>query len=211
MTTMEQEYETANKLKTNYTCDIIINAEPPYTLYCAKDIGNILNMTNIRNATATVNKIYIIKDTNGGSQKIAYITYESLIKLVTKSRKTEAIKLAETLNLNLLTKFCVAIETDVLQCILTTFDGNTMKLQYCVDKYNIDLYFPDYLLAIECDENHHNKSANKFNDTIRQNYITQKLGCRFIRFNPHNKNFNLFKLLNDIYIHLSVWQNYKQN
>ncbi len=209
MTTMEQEIEMANKIKTHYECDIIINTTTPYTLYCAQDIGKILALSNIRNSLAHIDKVYIIKETNGGNQKRAYISYNNLLKLITKSRKPQAIRFAEIINIDTLTKYCVSIETDILQCILTTFDANIMKTQYKVDNYIIDLYFPEYLLAIECDEGHHSHPVNKMNDVIRQQYIMQKLGCRFIRFNPHTKDFNVFKLLNDIYIHLTVWRNHR--
>ena len=125
-----------------------------------------------------------------------------MIKILVKSRKNAAIEFAKIINLDVLTKYCIAIETDIIECILTTFDGNVMETQYNVDNYRIDLYFVEYNLAIECDERHH--ANNKINDDVRQFYIQTKLGCRFIRFRPHDKDFNLFQLLNDIYIHLSV-------
>ena len=58
---------------------------------------------------------------------------------------------------------------------------------------NVDLLM---YLAIECDEKYHSTDNNQTNDILRQNYITQKLGCVFIRCNPQNKGFNLFELLN---------------
>lgn len=76
------------------------------------------------------------------------------------------------------------------------------KSQYSVDKYRIDLYFIDYKLAIECDENRHN--SKKENDEIRQNYIESKLNCKFIRYNPEEKDFNIFKVIGEIYEHLKL-------
>jgi very-short-patch-repair endonuclease len=101
-------------------------------------------------------------------------------------------------------KYYVCVEADVIKCILKTFDGNIMTLQYKVDEYRIDLYFEQHKLAIECDENHHNSIENKLKDIQRERYIYQKIKCRFIRFNPNDKKFNLFELLNEIYIHLAV-------
>ena len=56
---------------------------------------------------------------------------------------------------------------------------------------------------MKSNEKYHSTENNKTNDVLRQNYITQKLGCVFIRCNPQNKGFNLFELLNQIYKHLS--------
>lgn len=61
--------------------------------------------------------------------------------------------------------------------------------------YRIDLYFPDYKLAIECDENHTNIDA----DIKRENDIKDKLNCTFIRYKPYDKKFNIFLLINEIY------------
>lgn len=69
-----------------------------------------------------------------------------------------------------------------MKCILTTFDTCYMETQYMVNNYRVDLYFLEYDLAIECDENQHNCIKNKDADEIRQNYISQKNGCSFIRF-----------------------------
>ena len=77
-----------------------------------------------------------------------------------------------------------------------------MVTQYKIDKYLIDLYFLDYKLAIECDENHTDIEY----DNKRQQYVEYALGCKFIRYKPYDKNFNIFSLLNDIYVHIS---NYK--
>ena len=205
MITNEEEIEKCNIIKNNYECDIIINANKPYTLYNAGDIGKILGFGNIRGIVRTFNdseKIKISKKTNGGNQNVSYITYDGLIKVLLKSRKPESIDMSTLMGLNRKTQYYVSIETDIIKCILTTFDGNNMKMQYNIDDYYIDLYFPEYLLAIECDEFHHNNSKNKIQDDIRTLHINKTLGCSFIRFNPYEKGFNLFVLLNDIHKHL---------
>lgn len=205
MTSFEKEIELSNNIKQNYECDVIISETRPYTLYCGADIGKILGISNIRGVLSGYNKINILKKTKGGHQNVTYIDYDSLIKLITKSRKPMAIEVSEKLNIKTITKYYVSIETDVIKCLLTAFDGNVMTPQYKVDNYFIDLYFDEYLLAIECDENHHNSDTNKFKDAERQQHIMRKTGCRFIRFNPSDTKFNIFGLINDIYIHLSVF------
>ena len=203
--TNEEEIEKCNIIKNNYKCDIIINENKPYTLYNAGDIGNILGFSNIRSNIRTFDdseRIKFSKKTNGGNQTATYITYDGLIKVLLKSRKPKSIDMSNLIGLNRKTQYYVSIETDIIKCILTTFDGNKMKTQYNIGDYYIDLYFPDYLLAIECDELHHNNCKNKIQDDIRALCINKTLGCRFIRFNPYEKSFNLFVLLNDIHKHL---------
>lgn len=54
-------------------------------------------------------------------------------------------------------------------------------LQYRVDNFRIDLYIPKYNLAIEIDEKEH--KYKKDYDIKRQNYIEDKIHCKFIRVN----------------------------
>jgi very-short-patch-repair endonuclease len=208
MTTLEKELRISEILKSKYNCDVVTNENRPYTLYNVKDIARVLGIKNIRSIMMSYNdteKSKIIKQTRGGNQKVTYITYDALIKLLLKSRKPESIEISKEIELDKKTKHYACIESDIIKCILKTFDGNIMIPQYRVNQYYIDLYFPEYLLAIECDELHHNTKKNKLQDEIRFYHITRKLHCRVIRFNPFEKNFNIFGLLNDIYIHLAVF------
>ena len=54
-----------------------------------------------------------------------------------------------------------------------------IESQYSVGTYLIDAYMPDLKLAIEIDEKHHKNNVDE--DKRREDYIVQKLGCRFIR------------------------------
>ena len=45
----------------------------------------------------------------------------------------------------------------VLTKIMSSFEGENMQTQYNVLGYKIDLYFHDYKLAIEIDENGHSE------------------------------------------------------
>ena len=48
-------------------------------------------------------------------------------------------------------------------------------------KYRIDFYLPEYNLAIEYDEEHHNEEEKKIKDKIREEEIKNELHCEFIR------------------------------
>lgn len=82
---------------------------------------------------------------------------------------------------------------------MQAFNGEDMQRQYPVSrgKYRIDLYFPKYKLAIECDEFGHSDRPEGYDET-RQEYIKNELNCRFIRYNPDSDNFSIFNVINNI-------------
>ena len=64
--------------------------------------------------------------------------------------------------------------------------------------YRIDLYFHDYKLAIETDENGHN-DRNIHYEIRRQKATEQELSCKFIRIHPDKEGFDIFKTVNEIF------------
>jgi hypothetical protein len=188
----------ACNIQDNYPdFNIIISDEEPYTLYSANDLAKKLNMTSIRsiirNYDAT-EKYKVNSHTNGGNQDLIFITYNGLLKLLTKSRKPNVIDFCKICNIDLTLHKFICIEADTIKCILDAYHGKTMILQYRIDNYIIDLYFPEYKLAIECYENH----CDIIGDTEREEFIKNKLDCKFIRYKPYAKDFNIFKVINQI-------------
>jgi very-short-patch-repair endonuclease len=77
--------------------------------------------------------------------------------------------------------------------------------QYSVNLYKIDLYFVDYKLAIECDENQHNRETNKDKDKLREENIKKIIeDIYFIRYSPFNKDFNIYKVFNEIFTYIRL-------
>ena len=89
-------------------------------------------------------------------------------------------------------------EQTVINSIKDAFEGENMQTQYTVLNYRIDLYFHKYKLAIEVDELDHN-DRNIDYEIQRQKALERELNCVFIRINPDEKNFNIFKEINKIY------------
>ena len=77
-----------------------------------------------------------------------------------------------------------------------------MQTKYTVIGYKIDLYFHKNKLAIEVDELGH-VDRNLNNEIEREKALQKKLNCVFIRINPDEKDFNIFKEINQIYRHIS--------
>lgn len=98
---------------------------------------------------------------------------------------------------------CIVVnkETDCISQIQEFFSDEEMITQRTVGKYRIDLYFPKYKLAIECDENGH-ADRKPEREAERQKYIETALGATFIRFNPDEEGFRITAPLRLIYVHI---------
>ena len=72
-----------------------------------------------------------------------------------------------------------------------------MQTQYPVIGYRINPYFHKYKLAIEVDQLGH-ADRNLNNKIKRKEALERELNCVFIRINPDEKDFNIFKEVNKI-------------
>ena len=73
-----------------------------------------------------------------------------------------------------------------------------METQYNALSYRTDLYFHDYVFAIEIDENGHS-DRNIDKEIKRQKTLEQDLGCNFIRIDPGKEDFYIFRATNEIF------------
>ena len=76
-----------------------------------------------------------------------------------------------------------------------------METQCSVLGYRIGLYFHKHKLAIAVDELGH-ADRNLSNEMERQKALEKQLNCVFIRINPDEENFNIFKEINKIHRHI---------
>jgi very-short-patch-repair endonuclease len=186
--------------------NINIIVENNIEYYNLLDIGKILNIkqpgVSVKNYKNEVMKFII--DTNGGKQKVNFITLNGLKKLLSKSRKHKVIDFAKFLNIDILDIHSPCFESTNIAKIMKVFKNENIKCQYSVDNYYfIDLYFIDYNLAIECDEVEH--KYTKEQDIIREEYIIEKLNCHFIRFNPDIKDFDILDVISEIHYYMKTY------
>ena len=66
--------------------------------------------------------------------------------------------------------------------------------QFKVMDYRIDFYIPLIDLAIEFDEDYHNRASQKVKDCKRQSIIENKLGCTFIRVSENNPGQGIYEI-----------------
>lgn len=138
-----------------------------------------------------------INNTRGGHNKILYKLTESAFNLLKNSynlRNRYLVNISDNVKqINI----GMCIENQTIGFIENAFNGIIdVKRQYKFGKYKVDLYFPDYKLVIECDENNH-IDRDDISEKIRENYILS-LGNTFIRYNPNIELFDLSNVIRDI-------------
>jgi very-short-patch-repair endonuclease len=128
-----------------------------------------------------------------------YINEAGLMQLVSQSRLRHSLIYAEKLGIDTFKFKTETAELATIDYIMTAFDGEDMIEQFVIGKYRVDLYFPVYKVAIECDENDH-KGRDIDKETERQSFITEQLSCQWVRFNPHGDQFSIAKVTNAIFV-----------
>jgi very-short-patch-repair endonuclease len=63
--------------------------------------------------------------------------------------------------------------------------GHRIIRQFKCGGYHLDGYIPEINLAIEVDEKHHSVESKRENDTKREEFIKEKLGCQFLRIKDY--------------------------
>ena len=81
------------------------------------------------------------------------------------------------------------------------FEEEITHTQYCIWNKGLDLYFPECKLAIEIDEYGHVDENFEYEKT-RQIMIEEKRGCKLIRINPDAADFNINRVINQVYMHM---------
>ena len=92
-------------------------------------------------------------------------------------------------------------EKDIISALQVAFEEEIILTQYCIENKKIDAYFSKYKLGIEIDEYNH-ESRNSNYEKSRQLMI-ESHGITIIRTNPDATDFNMNKLINQIYKHIS--------
>ena len=141
-------------------------------------------------------KYYSIKDNEyGGFYLKEYIEREDIKNIVINNRRIGMIKLLELIKEPIIYKLPIEVET--MKNLYEIFLDYEPELNYRIDNYYIDLYLKKSKIAIECDERGHN-DRNKKKEIERENYLKEKLECKFYRFNPDDKNFKFNNVIKEI-------------
>lgn len=128
-----------------------------------------------------------------------FIDINTIKKIVNCSRRIAQSDISKALNIEIYGICTLSKEIDCLSKISKIFNGIEMISQYSCGTYRIDMFMPTYKIAIECDEYNHAKRDAQY-ERNRELYIIDKLNCKFIRFNPDDKDFDIDNVCNKIVI-----------
>ena len=91
-------------------------------------------------------------------------------------------------------------EQDIISALQVAFEGEIILTQYCIENKRLDAYFSKYKLGIEVDEyNHEGRNSNY--EKSRQLMI-ESHEITIIRTNPDAADFDMNRLINQIYTHI---------
>lgn len=177
------------------------------------DILHILHKLKIKDKNKKYNEFenkighYILFKNNFNGYCIKNLIEKNVVRdMLHSSNKISAVEIAKIIGFDLLNEIKLTKEQRTLIEIKKAFNSLKIIDQYVIYKYRIDIYFPDYRLAIECDENDH-KDRDPDYELLRENKIKEKLNCKLIRFNPDDEKFDIFSLINEIFNHVLTYNN----
>jgi very-short-patch-repair endonuclease len=135
----------------------------------------------------------------GGQNKLDFMLTEKTFELLKNSYNLRNRYLTQiTDNTPVINSINMCIENQTIGFIANSFKNIfNVKRQYKIGNYNVDLYFIDHKLVVECDENNH-YDRNQTDELIRENFI-KSFSNKIIRFNPNAKNFDLSNVLQEIH------------
>ena len=127
-----------------------------------------------------------------------YISAAGVQQLALKSRMPASLAFAESLGLDVATKYTHK-EQEIVQHLRVFLEELRVASEYqkTVGRYRVDLYLPDHRMALEIDEFGHRHRDQAY-EQCREDYIRRALGCDFLRVDPDALDFNAFKLCGQV-------------
>jgi very-short-patch-repair endonuclease len=133
----------------------------------------------------------------GGQNKMVFMLTEEAFELLKNSYNLRNRYIVEINDNVKCVNIGMCIENQTIGFIENAYGKIlNLKRQYKFGKYRADLYFIDYKLVVECDENDH-IDRDPIQEKIREQYIIS-LGNKIIRYNPNESNFDLSNVLREI-------------
>ena len=136
--------------------------------------------------------------------KAILISRDGAIEILIKTRKRISPDVAYILkkfNIETTNRKCLTKEQQTLSTITNVFKTEKFEDQYKIGTYYLDLYFSEYKIVIECDENGH-ADRKPWRERERMDYVNEKLeidDSHWIRFNPDEHDFDISRVIGRIY------------
>ena len=134
-------------------------------------------------------------------------SFGAVADAILNSRRPKAIELAEAIGISIRMDKLISREQETISATMKMFKGVAMIDQYGIDAYRIDLYFPEYRLAIECDEFDHKDRVIGY-EILREKNAESRLGCTFICYNPDANDFQICDVFNNMFRFIYIKEYY---
>jgi len=132
------------------------------------------------------------------------ITRDGAIEILIKTRKRispDVLHILKEFHIETTNRKCLTREQQSLSAITDVFKTENFEDQYKVGKYYLDLYFKDYKIVIECDEEGH-ADRKPHKERERMDYVNKTLeitDANWIRYNPDEHGFDVLRVIGQIY------------
>lgn len=134
-----------------------------------------------------------------GRNAVRYMLTEDVYELINSTYNLRRRNPQGTENIQFVNTLIMDVENASIGFLCNCLKGITETIrQYHVGGYKIDLYLPEYKIAIECDEFGHNH-YDQVIERCRESFIKQRLNCQFIRYDPTEDDFDLSQLVNEVF------------
>ena len=141
--------------------------------------------------------------------KAILITRDGAIEILIKTRKRispDVLHILKNFGIDTTNRKCLTKEQQTLSALTNSFKTEKFEDQFKVGGYYLDLYFPEYKIVVECDENGH-ADRKPCDERERMDYVNEKLGLtddNWIRFNPDAEDFDISKVIGKIYTRINL-------
>jgi very-short-patch-repair endonuclease len=148
--------------------------------------------------------------------KIILITIDGAIELLLKTRKRitpDVLHILKKFNIETINKKCLTKEQQTLSTIGNAFKTEKIEDQYKIGKYYLDMYFQEYKIVVECDENGH-ADRKPCDERERMDFVNETLNIddsHWIRYNPDEYDFDISKVINKIYRKINELKDEKES
>ncbi len=137
------------------------------------------------------------------------ISRDGAIEMLIKTRKRispDVLHILKKFHIDTTNRKCLTKEQQTLSGLANAFKTEKIEDQFKVGSYYLDMYFPEYKLVIECDENGH-ADRKPHDERKRMDFVNDELDiddCNWIRFNPDEKDFDISKVIAQIYNYIKL-------
>jgi very-short-patch-repair endonuclease len=136
--------------------------------------------------------------------RVILINRDGAIEILIKTRKRispDVLHILKRFGIDTTNRKCLTKEQQTLSALTNAFKTEKFEDQFKVGRYYLDLYFPEYKIVVECDENGH-ADRKPGDERKRMDFVNEKLELtddNWIRYNPDEYDFDISKVIGRIY------------